>query len=229
MHGDDEPYGSVQRVELFDQWPKKAKITDNVGIMNRAATEDVRSPVWPVVSKVLHGGQAPNARDAAMVDLLDDWVKRDAPRLDADLDTKYDEAGPTIMDRTWRPIADAVMAPRFGPVLDDLNNVRGLGSLSGESYVDKDLRTLLGRKVKGKFNLSYCGKGDLAACRASLWDAIDASADSLESDYGSSDPSTWRGTASTTGFAPGLLPTRFPSTNRPTFQQVLEFQHSRRR
>ena len=21
MHGDDEPYGSVQRVELFDKWP----------------------------------------------------------------------------------------------------------------------------------------------------------------------------------------------------------------
>ena len=24
MHGDDEPYGSVQRVEMFDQWPKRA-------------------------------------------------------------------------------------------------------------------------------------------------------------------------------------------------------------
>ncbi len=223
MHGDNEPYGSVHRVEVFDQWPRKPKITDNVGIMNRAASEDVRSPVWPVVSRVLASGPAPSARDQAVVDLLDDWVSRDAPRLDADLDTFYDEAGPTIMDRTWRPIADAVMGARFGDLLDDLNNVRGLGGLSGESYVDKDLRTLLGDKVKGKYNLSYCGKGDLAACRASLWAAIDASADGLESDFGSSDPSTWRGTASTTGFAPGLLPTRFPTTNRPTFQQVLEF------
>jgi hypothetical protein len=223
MHGDDEPYGSVHRVELFDQWPRKAKITDNVGIMNRAATEDVRSPVWPIVSRVLASGPAPNARDQAVVDLLDDWVSRDAPRLDADLDTYYDEAGPTIMDRTWRPIAEAVMEPRFGDLLDDLNNVRGLGGLSGESYVDKDLRTLLGDNVKGKYNLRYCGKGKLDACRASLWDAIDASADSLESDFGSSDPSEWRGKASTTGFAPGLLPNRFPTTNRPTFQQVLEF------
>ncbi len=180
MHGDDEPYGSVQRVEMFDQWPDKARITDNVGIMNRAATEDVRSPVWPVVSDVLDGTTAPNARDQAVVDLLDDWVGRDAPRLDADLDTFYDEAGPTIMDRTWRPIANAVMEPRFGPVLGDLNNVRGLGSLSGESYVDKDLRTLLGENVKGKFNLTYCGKGDLEDCQASLWDAIDGAADSLE-------------------------------------------------
>jgi len=227
MHGDDEPYGSVQRVELFDQWPKQAHITDNVGIMNRAATEDVRSPVWPIVSDVLDGSAAPNARDQAVVDLLDDWVSRDAPRLDGDLDTYYDEAGPTVMDRMWRPIATAVMAPQFGSVLGDLDNVRGLGSLSGESYVDKDLRTLLGDKVKGKFNLAYCGKGDLGDCQASLWDAIDGAADSLETDFGSSDPSTWIGKASTTGFSPGLLPTRFPTTNRPTFQQVLEFQNNR--
>jgi hypothetical protein len=36
------------------------------------------------------------------------------------------------------------------------------------------------------------------------------------------DPSLWRKTASQTGFVPGLLPNKFPSTNRPTFQQVLE-------
>ena len=30
MHGDDDPYGSVHRVELFDQCPKQARITDNV-------------------------------------------------------------------------------------------------------------------------------------------------------------------------------------------------------
>ena len=127
------------------------------------------------------------------------------------------------MDRTWRPVAEAVMEPRFGDLLDDLNDVRSLGGLTGESYVDKDLRTLLGKKVKGKFNLTYCGEGDLAACRASLWDAVDGAADSLEAEYGTVAPNTWRGEASTSGFAPGLLSTRFPATNRPTFQQVLEF------
>jgi acyl-homoserine lactone acylase PvdQ len=224
MHGDDDPYGSVHRVELFDQWPKQARITDNVGIMNRAATEDVRSPVWPVVSKVLHGSDAPNARAQQVVDLLDDWVSRDAPRLDADEDGTYDEAGPTIMDRTWRPIAEAVMEPRFGDLLDELNDVRNLGGLSGESYVDKDLRTLLGEKVRGRYHLRYCGDGDLDACRASLWAAVDASAAELADDFGSDDPASWRGEASTTGFVPGLLPIRFPTTNRPTFQQVLELQ-----
>ena len=106
-----------------------------------------------MVSRVLRGGPAPSARDQAVVDLLDDWVERDAPRLDADNDGLYDEAGPAIMDATWRPVAEAVMGPVFGDLLDDLNDVRGLGGLSGESYVDKDLRTLLGDSVRGRFNL----------------------------------------------------------------------------
>jgi acyl-homoserine lactone acylase PvdQ len=224
MHGDDEPYGSAQRVELFDQWPRRPRLVDVVGIMNRAATEDVRSPVWPVISRVLRGGPAPNPRAAAVVDVLDDWVRRDAPRLDADLDLRYDDAGPTILDEAWRPIAETVMRPVFGDLTDDLSDVRGLNGQSGHSYVDKDLRRLLGRSVRGPFNLRYCGNGSLAACRASLWAAIDQAAAALAAEFGSDDPATWRGEASRTGFQPGLLPDTMRSTNRPTFQQVLELQ-----
>ena len=150
MHGDDEPYGSVQRVELFDQWPKHARITDNVGIMNRAATEDVRSLVWPVVSRVLHTGPAPSARDQQVVDILDDWVGRDAPRLDANGDgalrrARAGDHGPALAaDRRRRHVAACSEAS-----LADLNACAGLGSSSGESYVDKDLRTLLGEAGAG--------------------------------------------------------------------------------
>jgi acyl-homoserine lactone acylase PvdQ len=223
MHGDDEPYGSVQRVELFNQWPASVQITDNVGVMNRAATQDVRSIVWPVVSRALRRGQAPSARDQQVVDLLDDWVGRDAPRLDVDGDGLYDEAGPVIMDAVWRPIATAVMTPVFGDLVADLDRVRGLGGASGQSYVDKDLRTLLGEPVRGRFNLSYCGGGSLPACTESLWQAIDQAADELATELGQSDPALWRKTAARTGFVPGILPDTFPATARPTFQQVLEF------
>jgi Penicillin amidase len=227
MHGDDEPFGSVHRIELFDQWPRHALLTDNVGIMNRAATEDVRSPVWPIVSRVLHTtGPAPSPRDQTVVDILDDWVSRDAPRLDADGDELYDEPGPVIMDELWRPIAEAVVAPVFGSLIPDLNAVRNLGSLSGESYVDKDLRTLLGDRAQDPFNLSYCGDGSLAECRRSLWDAVHLGADRLTSQLGETDPAKWTRRAARTGFVPGLLPNTFPATNRPTFQQVLELQRS---
>ena len=116
-----------------------------------------------------------------------------------------------------------------GSLLGDLNNVRGLGGLSGESYVDKDLRTLLGERVRGRFNLSYCGNGSLDACRASLWAAVHSAADDAGRAVRRRRPDQVaedrpRPPAS----CPGLLPNRFPTTNRPTFQQVLEFQHRSR-
>jgi acyl-homoserine lactone acylase PvdQ len=226
MHGDDEPYGSVQRVEMFDKFPRKVKLTDDVGVMNRAATEDVRSPVWPVTSRVLRTGPAPTARDQQVVDLIDDWVRRDAPRLDADDNGTFDEASPAIMDQLWPAITRAVLGKVLGTqLLEDVNSVRGLGSLSGESYVDKDLRTLLGYPVKGRFNLSYCGEGSLKACRDALWITLHVGANQLAAQYGTQDPTKWLKTASRTGFQPGLIPNTMRTTNRPTFQQVLEFQH----
>ncbi len=223
MHGDDNPYGSVQRVEVFDQWPSAVTLADTASVMNRAATEDVRSPVWPVVSEVLHRGTAPNATAAQALAVLDEWVQQDAPRLDADLDGKNDDAGAVILDTVWRPIADAVMFPVYGNLLGALNSVRGLNGQSGHSLVDKDLRTLLDpSSVQGPFNLRYCGLGSLDACSASLWAAFDQAISALVSSQGP-DPSAWRGNASRTGFTPGLLPNTIRATNRPTFQQVLEF------
>ena len=52
--------------------------------------------------------------------------------------------------------------------------------------------------------------------------------ETLTTDQGEVNPALWKGIASRTGFAPGLLPDTFPTTNRPTFQQVLEFDHSAR-
>jgi hypothetical protein len=157
-----------------------------------------------------------------VVDILDDWVSRDAPRLDKNADTFYDEPGPAIMDALWRPIANAVMTPVIGALIPDLDNIRNLDGLEGESYVDKDLRTLLGDPVQGPFNLSYCGLGSLSACSDSLWQVIDTVANDLASQQGQSDPSLWKETASLTGFVPGLISDKFPTTNRSTFQQVLE-------
>jgi acyl-homoserine lactone acylase PvdQ len=221
MHGDGSGFGSAHRVELFDKWPRHPTLADTVSVMNRAATEDVRSPVWPVVSRVLRSGPAPSALADRTVDVLDDWVARDAPRLDADLDGDYDDAGPVIMDRLWRPVAEAVMRPVYGDLTDDLDDVRGLSGAAGQSYVDKDLRALLGDPVKGRFNLSYCGNGSLDACRASLWAAVEHVAGDLAVQQGP-EPSTWTATAARTGFDPGLIPDTIRTTNRPTFQQVLE-------
>ena len=223
MHGDGTPYGSVHHVELLDQFPDQVDLAGVVGVMNRSATEDVRSPAWPVVSEVLRGGEAPSTLAGDVVDLLDDWVADDAPQLDADDDGFNDSAGPTIMDALWKRLAETVMRPVFGDLTETLDDIRNLDGNAGSSFIDKDLRTLLGKEVAGPFNLSYCGDGSLENCRDSLWQVVDAVAQELAAEHGNDDPSTWLKEGSRTNFAPGLIPDTFRSTNRPTFQQVLEY------
>lgn len=222
MHGDTTPYGSVHRVQLFDQWPDQVDLAGVVGVMNRSATEDVRSPAWPVVSEVLRGGDAPTPLAAQVVDILDAWVAEDAPQLDADDDGNYDSPAPTIMDALWGQLVAAAMRPVFGDLTGALDAVRGLGGNSGSSLIDKDLRSLLGQSVEGPFNLSYCGNGVLEDCRAALWQAVDDVAQQLAAERGD-DPSTWLKEAPRTTFSPDLIPETFRRTNRPTFQQLLEF------
>jgi hypothetical protein len=80
----------------------------------------------------------------------------------------------------------------------------------------------LGKDVKGKFELSYCGTGDLEECRDSLWMVVEDVAQQLAVERGD-DPTTWLLEGQTLGFVPNVIPDRFRATNRPTFQQVLEF------
>jgi acyl-homoserine lactone acylase PvdQ len=219
MHGDNNQYGSVHRVEGFDQWPDAAELADVVGVMNRSATEDVRSTVWPVIREVLAGGDAPSALAGQAVAILDEWVGDDAPRLDGDDDGNHDVAGPLIFDAVFDAVADAVIEPVLGDVVADGIGLRGINS---ESLVDKDLRTLLGGEVDGPFQVQYCGAGDIDVCRASLWTAIDTALAASAAELGD-DPATWLSEAMRLTFAPGLIPDDFRATNRPTYQQVIEF------
>ena len=108
------------------------------------------------------------------------------------------------MDAGWPRIARAVMCPCSAPrcpkleelqPLDDPANDQGSAYDSGwYGYVDKDLRALMGRSVKGAFRRMYCGAGDLASCQGSLWAAIDAGGDELQAAQGA-DPTAWRADA----------------------------------
>jgi acyl-homoserine lactone acylase PvdQ len=223
MHSDSTLYGSVHRVENFDRWPDRLELADVVSIMNRAATQEVWSGVWPVVRSVLGDGDAPSPLAQEAVDILDAWVADDAPLLDADEDGDYDDAGALLFDELWPVVERAVLDPVFGALLDAGIELRGIG---GPSVVDKDLRTLLDEDVAGPFNLSYCGLGDTDACRADLWAAIDQRVTELAAELGD-DPGAWRLEGRRTTFEPGLIPDDFRITNRPTYQQLLELAPNR--
>ena len=93
-------------------------------------------------------------------------------------------------------------------------------------YFDRDIRSLLTKKrLPDRFSLSYCGGGRLAVCRNAIWAAIQAAADKLTAQQGTSDPAAWRAsaTAEEIHFSPlPLLTMRY--TNRPSgIQQVISF------
>lgn len=222
MHGDGTSYGSVHRVQMLDQWPDPVDLAGVVGIMNRAATQWPESQVWPLVSDLLAGAEAPSPEAQAMADHLDGWVEDDAPAVDADDDGTWDDAGPTIMEALFEPLVVAAIEPVFGELSTTVFEERNLDGDSGQSILDKDLRTLMGDEVDGPFNLRYCGGGSLEQCQEDLWAALDEVAAELAETYGDDDPATWRGEAARTSFRPGLIPETFRTTNRPTFQQIIE-------
>ncbi len=219
MHGDNTTFGSVQRVENFDQWPEPVDLAGVVSVMNRAATEDIRSTVWPVISEVLAGGDAPSDLAAEARSTLDAWAADDAPRLDADDDGFDDSPGPLLLDEIFPAIVGAVEAPVLTPAVDAGVEFRGIDDAS---FVDKDLRAVLGAPVEGPFNVAYCGAGDLDTCRTELWDALDDAVNALAAERGG-DIATWLPPGQRLTFVPGLIEDDFRATNRPTFQQVLEF------
>jgi hypothetical protein len=231
-------FGSVQRVDLLRAAVasrKKHTVATLAGAMNKAATQDLRvARVWPVIRSVLMTGPAPTPRAEAAARLVDDWRFGGSSRLDADLDGAIDAPGAAVMDAAWPRLADAVLGPTLGPLVDRLAELvprsadagpDGSAYLSGwYGYVDKDLRSLLGREVRGPYSRRYCGAGVLAACRDALWQALDAAAASLEETRGPT-PSQWRADAvrERIRFVSRALPDTMRWTNRPTFQQLMSF------
>ena len=95
-------------------------------------------------------------------------------------------------------------------------------------YVDKDIRTVLGDPVNGGLGRTYCGNGDLAACRQSLLDTL-AQATALPAttvyvgDSYCSAGDQWCADAIVQSPMGGITHPLIAWQNRPTYQQVVSF------
>jgi acyl-homoserine lactone acylase PvdQ len=235
---DQWSYGSIGRVQLLNDNTARVRrhtLATLTGAMNAAATQDVRAMKFvPILARLLKGGTAPSARAAQMLSLLEDWRAKGGSRLDRDLDGRIDHPGAVILDTAWNRLADASMTPVLGkPLADQLaETLHGRydlppgGQFGGwHMYMSKDIRRLLGERVRGRFANRYCGAGNLTVCRAALWAALEAAGVELEAAQGP-DPAAWRADATREriNFLPGVLPLTIRYTNRPSgIQQVIEF------
>jgi acyl-homoserine lactone acylase PvdQ len=239
---DDEwTWGPVQRVDLLwagIQRRQRHTLATVVAAMNGAATQDLRLlRVWAVVREVLNRGTG-TPRAAAAAARVDAWLATGGSRLDADLDGKVDDAGAAVLDAAWPRLAAAVLAPVLDEELrtelaklvpnDPPLAGNGSSAYSGWwSYVQKDLRSLVAT-VARPYVTRFCGGGDVSACSASLWAALDQTAAALEAAQGA-DPAAWRAdaTAERIRFAPGILTQTMRGSNKPTFQQAITFRTHR--
>jgi hypothetical protein len=82
--------------------------------------------------------------------------------------------------------------------------------------------------VRGPYATRFCGGGDLGACRASLWAALEAAGVGLAASQGAN-PESWRADANRERINYSPLPRTMRWANRPTFQQVITFKGHRPR
>ena len=230
---DNWSFGPIQRVQLYTGF-KQHGMTEakDVGIMNRAATQDLRAvKVWPTIEQVLAGGPAPSKLAEEAAGLIDKWVNRGASLQGRE---HPEDPGAAVMDAAWTPIAEAVLGPVLGELMPEFESIAAPDnppSSQGSSfdngwygYVYKDLRSELGLPVEQPYSRRYCGDGSLEACRASLWAAIQKAAEELQAAQGS-EPKAWRAPDVRIEFPPAAeyFGYTMPWTNRSTYQQVIEF------
>jgi hypothetical protein len=142
-----------------------------------------------------------------------------------------DGSGQAAMAAVWDRLAGAALCGRLGAAVCKALETRQSrfqappGGMYGgwHQYVDKDLRTILGGDVRGRYGVRYCGKGDAAKCAADLWAAIEAGAQAEAGRQGTTDPAQWKRPVVKMSFTPIPL-TDMQYANRPSgIHQVMQF------
>jgi acyl-homoserine lactone acylase PvdQ len=248
---DTVTYASTYRSVLLEDRVKRAirgsrKLTlpKAINLMELAGTSDLRAhTVLPLALKVVGRPRDPKLR--AAVATLKAWRRSGGMRKDADRSGTYDHADAVrIMDAWWprlvraefRPVLGNAAFERLAETVDFDNEPNNGGAHLGSAYQDgwygyarKDLRTVLGRKVRGRYSRTYCGRGSLKRCRAALRRSLRAAIKVPASQVYAGDPkcaagNQWCFDAVEFRAVGGATQPLIHWINRPTFQQVNEIQ-----
>jgi Ca2+-binding RTX toxin-like protein len=226
------------RIEAGIRGSRTMNLVELVQAMADAATVDLRGDkIVPLFLDVI--GSAGGSELSNATALLDAWNAAGAHRRDQNGDGQYEhEAAIALMDAWWPHAVEAVFGGALGDAFDDIPYTlddRVDADHNGSSFndgfyghVSKDLRSLLGLPVDAPFSRQYCGAGNTGQCRTDLLESLDLAIDDLQTTYGSRDPSTWDDEEADDFIeftAVGVAGTDpIPWQDRPTFQQVLEFE-----
>lgn len=244
-----QAFTSVHRSQLLDdaiaartRGDRKLSLPDLTSAMAEAATVDLRgAQVLPWALRVLGRPRDPQLRRA--VARLQAWVRDGAHRRAARAGGPYAHAEAIRVIDAWWPLwMRAQFEPRLGgslyaqvaaafPQDDPPHRHRGSAFQSGwYGYAQKDLRTLLGAPVKGRYGRVYCGRGSLRRCRADLERSLRAALRMPAARLYADPACTRLGRAGTQSCFDaifwqalgGIGQPPIAWQNRPTYQQVVE-------
>jgi acyl-homoserine lactone acylase PvdQ len=249
---DENAYSSTYRSVMLEDRVKagiaggrKLDLPALIEAMELAGTTDLRAHVdLPLALRVIGRSSSPE------VAKLRAWLADGGLRKDADGDGVYEHADAIrIMDAWWPRWVRAQFEPVLGkPAFDALtstiatdnppnNHGDHLGSAyqgSWYGFVRKDLRTVLGRNVRGPYARRYCGAGSLARCRGVLLASLRAAAavpasevyagDKVCADAGKAGDQWCFDAVRQRPIGAATQPL-IAWINRPTFQQANEIQH----
>jgi acyl-homoserine lactone acylase PvdQ len=248
--------GSVHRGNLLDDRVKKLVAaggvtrTKLVQAMADAALADLRAEdVLPKLLKVIGSAAVTDPTVADAVNKLQAWLGAGAKRTETSAGSKsYANADAIrILDAWWPLLVKAEFEPGLGsdlytaftanvPIDEAPSAGHGpTGSHAGSSfqygwwsYVDKDIRAVLGEPVQGPLARTYCGGGSLTACRDSLVGTLKQAAGLTAAQVYPGDDQCSAGDqwcADSIAQRPlgGVKHGRISWQNRPTYQQVVEY------
>jgi hypothetical protein len=230
----------------------KVNLTQLTRAVNLSATTDLRGEdVFPWMRRVI--GKT-KGHDRKLLKLVAGWVRSGSNRLDRNGDNVYEHsAGIALMDSWWRRLVPAIFKPALGAKLFGVveDQVLGIGGPDDwgwvwASHVQKDLRSVLGKRERGRYSRVYCGgparepvhgkrlRKVRHRCRGLLIGTLRRAAATVAKRQGSKDPARWKLHATCKQTDPPscdqLVPNTagavdtppFPWQNRGTYHQVDE-------
>ncbi|MEU1292504.1 penicillin acylase family protein [Streptomyces sp. NPDC005840] len=248
--------GSVHRGNLLEDRVKKLVAAGGVTraslvkAMADAALADLRAEdVLPRLLKVVTSSTVTDTTAAAAVTKLQAWITAGARRTETTAGSKtYANADAVrILDAWWPLLVKAEFQPGLGtglytaitanlPIDESPSAAHGpTGAHAGSSfqygwwsYVDKDIRSVLGETVQGALPQKYCGAGSLTACRDLLISTLKTAAGQTAAQvYPGDDQCSagdqWCADSIVQRTLGGIKHGKISWQNRPTFQQVVEY------
>lgn len=186
---------------------------------------------------------------ADAVSKLQTWLSAGGKRTETSAGSKkYANADAIrILDAWWPLLVKAEFEPGLGsdlytafgnnlPIDESPSAAHGpTGSHAGSSfqygwwsYVDKDIRAVLGESVQGPLAEKYCGGGSLSSCRDILISTLKSAAGTSASTVYPGDDlcsagDQWCADSIVQRTLGGIKHSNISWQNRPTFQQVVEY------